>query len=374
MDSEETDEEIVRDLFNEQDVDVLAFSYRHGTLRSILILVRSLFLSRRSAVPLREVIASGASVAVVFFRNEVQAIAKATAVMRIDRVLRLDVHSLALVREQLGWLGLCREMLCFTRLALALKGWRCVGRLTYPIFGWLLYRTLQSALAGRSDVTLITTNMQHPLSIGVVWATVSMSQAADFFEHATTPRIVVRDRGYRNVYVNFEHTRHMLVEKGFAAERIHVLQHIETAPAAADGAPIRRVGLCINFLDSMDAIADITEVLRERALDITYRIHDADPRLEPLKRLAERHHAAVSDARHSTFAAFLDTVDVIVAGNSNVIADALIAGRRAVYYWSGVPELFDYYGLVSHYHVPHATSKSTLRALIADFHVATASC
>lgn len=374
MGTEERDKRIVEDLFFEQDVDILAVSYNHGLLRSILILARSLLFSAGSDTSPRDTMVPGASVAVVFFQNEFNAVSKAPAAVRIDRVLRLDLHALALVREQLGWLGMARESLRFIRLALALKGWSHVGRLTYPLLGWLLYRTFQSLLADRSDVTLVTTNMQHPLSLGVVWAAVTMQRPTDFFEHATTPRIVVRDRGYRNIYVNFEHTRHMLVEQGIDAARVHVLHRIEAAPRTRADVPIRTVGICINFFDSLEAIADVAEVLREHGMQIGFRVHDADPRLSQLKRLAERLGAGVSDARESGIDAYLGTVDLIVAGNSNVIADALMAGRPVLYYWSGTPELSDYYGLVSHYHLPHASSKASLRVAMADLLAGVPAC
>ena len=177
MGADERDQRIVEDLFFEQDVDVLAVSYKHGVLRSILVLARSLLFSRKSDRPVDETIVSGASVAVVFFQNEFQAISNAPARVRVDHLLRLDLHALALVRGQLGWLGLWRETVHFARLALMLKGWHRIGRFSYPLLGWLLYRTFQSLLVGKSDVTLITTNMQHPVSLGVVWAAVSMQQA-----------------------------------------------------------------------------------------------------------------------------------------------------------------------------------------------------
>lgn len=374
MATEDCEQRIVEDLFFEQDVDLLAISYKHGVLRSFLILARSLVFSPPSPASLRDAIVSGASVAVVFFPNEVQAASTAPAQVRIDHVLRIDLHSMALVREQLGWLGLYRETVRFVRLALASRGWRHIGRLTYPLLGWLLYRSFQGLLAGKSDVALITTNMQHPLSIGVVWAAVSMQQANDFYEHATTPRVVVRDRGYRNVFVNFEHTRHMLIQQGFDPGRVHVLQRIKASQAIADGRPIRKVGICINFFDSLKAIDDIASVLREHALEISYRVHDADPRLSRLRRLAARRNAGMSDARQSRIETFLGTVDLIVAGNSNVLADALMAGRPVVYYWSGRPDMFDYYGLVGYYHLPHACSKSSLQAVLAELNVDTRQC
>jgi hypothetical protein len=223
-------------------------------------------------------------------------------------------------------------------------------------------------------VTVLTTNMQHPLSIGVVWATVCAGQHADFFEHATTPRAVVRDRGYRRVYVNFEHTRHLLIDMGFKPDSVLVLQRLPELRKPAPGQPIRRIGICINFFDSLESIDTITQVLRERGAEISYRVHDADPRLAQLKRLAAEHGTGWSDARQSRIDAFLDTVDLIVSGNSNVIADALTAGRQVVYYWSGTPQMFDYYGLVGHFDLPHACDAASLRAVLARLDGALVTC
>jgi hypothetical protein len=166
----------------------------------------------------------------------------------------------------------------------------------------------------------------------------------------------------------------MLLESGFDPERVHVLQRIAALPAQPAGQPIRKVGICINFFDSLQAIADITQVLREHGLHVSYRVHDADPRLLRLRRLAAAHGIALSDARQSAIESFLRTVDLIVSGNSNVIADALMAGRPVVYYWSGATDMFDYYGLVSHYALPHARDKLSLHAVMNELLGATAPC
>ena len=82
----------------------------------------------------------------------------------------------------------------------------------------------------------------------------------------------------------------------------------------------------------------------------------------------------MSDARQSRIEAFLGTVDLIVAGNSNVIADALMAGHPVVYYWSGAHDMFDYYGLVGFYNLPCASSKSSLRAVMTELLADVALC
>jgi len=355
------EQRIVDELFREQDVEVMGVNYRHGFWRSVTILLRSLVFSRGDASDLREALRSGTTVGVGFFRNESNAITQAAAFVKVDRLLALDLHSLAFIRKVLGWRGLVGETCHFVRAALATKGWRYAGRLTHPLLGWLLYRTFQSLLADRKDVAVITTNMQHPASVGVAWAAAqSTANHSDFLEHSTTPRVVVCERGYRRVYVNFEHTRKLMVECGFEADRIQVMHSVSRPTRPPGGGAIRKVGICVNFFDSMESIRDITDVLLDRGIAVTYRVHDADPRLPDLKRLAAERKVALSDARQSNITAFLQTVDLIVAGNSNVLADALVAGVPPVYYWSGTPDMMDYYGLVAYHDIPKASDKASL--------------
>lgn len=363
---EGSSQQIVRELFFEQDVEVLATSYKHGLLRSLAVLGRTLLFSRGES-GLDAPLVPGSTIAVVFFPNELEAIRRAPpARLEVDRILAFDVHRLSTVRRTLGLGGLARECVAFARLAMREKGLRYLGRLTYPLLGWLMYRSLCVRLEGVRGLRVVTTNLQHPLSIGVAWAARQAGRDSVFYEHATTPRLVFRDRGYRDCFVQFEHTGRMLVEHGVAPDRVHVLQPPFAAGALQPTGPIRRVGVCVNVLDTIEAIEDITAVLRDRGLALTYRIHDADPRVTELRRIADREGVELSNARDSRIETFLAAVDLVVVGNSNVIADALIAGRRVVYYWSGTPDMYDYYGLVSHYRIAAAHDAGTLRGVMAS--------
>lgn len=357
---DEPERRIVEDLFFEQEVDILAISYRPGVLRSIVILLRSLVFSRPQARSLQDVVTPGSSVAVGFFANDIRALASPPAGLRIDVLLHINLHRLSLVRERLGWGGLVRESARFVRLALALKGWRWAGRLTYPLLGWLLYKSFRSLLTAVPGVTLVTTNMQHPASLGVVWAAVTTGCPTDFYEHATTPRIVARDRGYRNTWVEFAHTRDMLIEQGFDPAGVHAVRGADQREIEIERRPLRVVGLCINAFDAFETIIDISDVLQERGLQVVYRVHDADPRLARLRRLAAQRGIGVSDARASGIFDFLERVDLVIAGNSNVLADAFKARRAAVYYWSGRADMYDYYGLVGWHRIPEARDKPSL--------------
>lgn len=361
----DTEDAVIADLFYEQDVDILAPNYRHGLLRSLLVLVRTLFLSR-SAVPARGAIVSGSTVAVTFFPNEYHAAAQASERVGIDHLIALNVHALALVRRELGLAGTLREIASFVPRALRLKGRGYIGRLTYPLLGWLLYRAFRSMLAGKQSVTLVTTNTPHPLSIAISWAAVHSGQESVYVEHATTTAVAFRNRGYHRCYVQFPHTRQLLIDMGMPSANVHALRDLKIGPPPA-GSTIRTVGVCINVFDSLESIADITQVLLARGLKPIYRVHDADPRLARLKQLAASHGIEFDSARASRIEAFLMRVDLIVAGNSNVIADALIAAKPVIYYWdrAGMASMLDYYGFTAYYKLPSARDKAGLDTALA---------
>jgi hypothetical protein len=363
---------IIEDLFYEQEHDALSNSYRHGLLRTAFVLARSLLFSRRSREP--ELIRNGEVVAVAFFENELAAVKRAESTLRFDRILRFDLRSLSVVRAQLGWVSTLAELWYFFSLAVQLKGLAYLQRSSIPALGWLVYRTFQHMLAGRSNVTVLTTNMVHPTSLGVTWAAVGAGQGTLFYEHATTPQIIMRDRGYGRVYVNFHHTCASLVAKGFDAQRIEVMQPPLERPVAVLPSSVRTAAFCINSYDSLASISDVVQVLKAHDLKVIVRIHDADPRVREVRAMSEQLDFEVDLARASKIQDFFQRVELVVTGNSNVIADALIAGRAVIYFWAGQPNMFDYYGFVQHYQLAYATGVEELQRLMTKLMDGTRRC
>lgn len=355
---------ILEDLFYEQEHEALSNSYRHGVLRTMFVLARSLFFSTpvrdSDAAPLRD----GELIAVAFFENEFAAVKRAEELIPIQRILRFDLRALGRVRALLGWWATCAELWYFLRLTLQVKGLRYLGRASIPALGWLTYRMFERLLAGKSNLTLVTTNMVHPTSVGVTWAAVGAGQRVIFYEHATTPQIIMRDRGYERLYVNFHHTRGMLIARGFDANRIEVMQPPLDRAVAPAAATVHTAAVCINSYDELSSVADIVQVLKEQRLQVIVRIHDADPRVAEVRAMATQLGFEVDLARASKIQAFFTRVDLVVTGNSNVIADALIAGRPVIYYWAGRADMFDYYGFVQHYQLAHATDRASLQRLV----------
>jgi hypothetical protein len=107
------------------------------------------------------------------------------------------------------------------------------------------------------------------------------------------------------------------------------------------------------------------QTLCELGIHVTLRVHDSDRRIEAFRSLAKKFDLLFSSARESRIEAFLGTVDLLIAGNSNVLADALRAGKPAIHYWDGAEDAFDYYGLVAHYRLPFARNAAQLAELVA---------
>lgn len=355
---------ILDDFYHEQEHYALSMSYRHGLLRTVFVLARSLFFSRRSRDP--ETVCDGEVVAVAFFENELAAVKRASASVAIDRVLKFDLRSLSVVRAQLGWATMLAELLYFLKLTAEVKGLGYLSRSSIPTLGWLVYRAFQHMLAGRSGVTLLTTNMVHPTSAGVSWAAVEAGQRTIFYEHATTTPIIMKDRGYDRLFVNFHHTRAILVAQGFDEQRIEVMQAPFDRVVTVLPEDVRTAAFCINSYDSLPAVADVVEVLQGHDLTVIVRIHDADPRVNEVRAMSERLGFELDLARASKIQDFFKRVELVVTGNSNVIADALIAGRAVIYYWTGVADMFDYYGFVQYHQLPHATRRDDLQRLVTE--------
>jgi hypothetical protein len=355
---------LVRDLFREQDRIVTSMEYRHGWLRTAFILLRSIVFAR-VADRATYAIQPGSRVAFVIFENERRALAHAQTTLRLDRVVDLEMSSLGVVRSQLGTWGAILELLRFASSVVRVMGFSYLPRCAQPALGWMLYRAYGCLLAHTRDVTVVTTNLIHPTSLGIHWAGIADGQRTEFYEHATTPALIMHDRGYDQVYVNFEHTRRLMMSRGFDGERIKVSVAFDARARQVLDGPLNNVAVCINSHDSLRSILDITDEVARFGAKITYRIHDADSRVDEITALAARRGFDVSLARSLPIQAFLQTTDLVVVGNSNVVADALLAGKAVVYYWAGEHDMFDYYGFLLEYDVPHARTPQALREALA---------
>ena len=354
---------IINDLFFEQEHDELSIAYKHGILRTVFIIFRSVLFSKLRGEPLSRSIKSGGSVAVVMSTNCLRAISSAPKEVGVQSIINLNLRSLSMIREQLGLWQVISEILYFIRTTIEIKGIKYIQRMSIPILGWLLFKTFISILESKSKVTITTTNMVHAVPVGIAWAVYCTGHRSQFFEHAVTPTIIMANRGYDLVYVNFEHTRRQLIMKGFEDARIRVMHQIDNNIIRLKNVAISRVAICINEYDSLHTIKDITDVFRTHDVAITFRLHEADSRHKAIRQIATTLNIPLSFAKQSSIKDFLIPMDLVIAGNSNVIADAMLARRLVIYYWAGQERLFDYFGFVQYYSILHANSVQALQKL-----------
>lgn len=356
--------QVVDELFFEQEHPVISGAYRHGWLRTPLTVARALFSRAGRATPGADAFGPGRSVAVVFFENEHQAVLKVQERLGIDEIVRLDMRTLPLIRRTLGLPRLARETAGFVRDAIRRRGASAWPRLGVPLLGWLLFRTLQTLMARHAGMRIVTANLQHPLSVAAAHAAKATGQRTVYVEHASTTSAVFADRGCELFVVDLPHTAALLEKLGVAPGRIQRIGGEAPPRAAPIVPPVRSVGLCINDLDSTESIWRMVDTLKQAGLDVTLRVHDSDRRMGGFRKMAAERGIHFDSARESRIQAFFLKVDVVIAGNSNVLGDALRAGKAALYYWDGDPAVFDYYGLATHYGIPCAGDPASLVRLL----------
>ena len=360
------DPDVVAELFYEQEQPGLGANYRHGLHRTFYTVARALAprFGNGAAAERDLVFRDGETVAVVFFENEYQAAVQARSRLGIDRIVRLDNRRMAWVWRVLGPWGTAREIAAFVSASWRRAGVRSLARLGTPLLGWLVQASFRRALAGARAVRMVTTNMLHPLSLGAFHGARVCGHRNVYLEHATTTSVAFKDRGYELFAVELPHTRSMLRRRGVDECRISLASESAVHEPVAIPARVRSIGLCINDLDSVEAVSRITAVVRKLGMALTYRVHDSDRRSARFAREAQAAGAAFGSARSTRIHEFFGTVDLIIAGNSNVVADALLAHVPVIYYWEGAEDFFDYYGLVGHYGIASARSPEQLADLL----------
>ncbi len=354
-------------LFYEIETEDININYKHGILRSVFILLRTLLFSYPKE-NYNVKIQSNKTTAITFFNNEHNAIQNVENKISINYHLKLNIQNMFIIRKELGLINLLYELTRFVIFTFDIKGYKYLKKQTYPLLGWLLYKTFVTILSSKNNVRTVTTNMVHPLSLAVFWASISTSHVTDYVEHATTPERVINDRKiiffgheYNNFYVNMPHSKQMLISSNIPKEKIKVLFSVKKKNFNKIDNRIIKVGICVNVHDSIESISIITSVLRELNFIYSYRLHDADPRISYFISLSKKENVYLSYANKYEIGVYLKKIDLIIAGNSNVIADAILAGKQSIYYWSGSKEMFDYYGLVKSYDLPNAKDYNSLK-------------
>jgi len=296
------------------------------------------------------------------FKNESSALQRAINKNPGWQEIRVNLQDL----EGLDWRSVfdpaIRSLPGFLWKTYKVAGWVGMRDFAYPFIGYLVFVHLRFEFHNLpSKPRIVTTNLMHPLSVGIHLAARDAGLSTIFWEHAMTPRIVARDMGYEEYYVNCSHTRMSFIEAGVPESRVKLIESsVDLVPTPLTGMVLTRIGVSVNDLDDLADVEQVVMLLGRLQRTCILRVHDSDKRFHELKKLAARHSIELSNAAHSRITDFMREVDLVIAGNSNVVLDCLRAGMRVIYYWPGDPTLFDYYGIVTAARCEYATNMADL--------------
>lgn len=111
--------------------------------------------------------------------------------------------------------------------------------------------------------------------------------------------------------------------------------------------PPKVIGLCTNGMDDIEKYTELIHQLSEEFtnIEIIVRPHPADRRRQDWLKLATKFKAQFSDVRFTESFAFFETVDLIIAGDSNIHLEAVLLNIPTIYFDPLMQEL-DWYGFV----------------------------
>jgi len=125
---------------------------------------------------------------------------------------------------------------------------------------------------------------------------------------------------------------------------------------------VKTLGVCVNKLDSFEEVSRLVDSIRLRIpeISIIFRPHPADTEKFFLwKRLSEKYSLQYSDPTVEDSFYFLSRIDAIVAGDSNILLEAVLLDVYPLYF-SFSDYCRDYYGFVKHGVVKHYANENEL--------------
>jgi len=222
-------------------------------------------------------------------------------------------------------------------------------------------------LPERGVERIICTNLIHPSSIAVAWAAKDLGISLDYCEHAvTSEKISLPLLDYRNYFVAHQHTKEMLIKSGIRPDRVKLLSNALVKAKPIIPSAVNKIGFCINDLDSLESIELVISSLASLGFSVECRVHDSDKRFKSIERMVSKKGYAIESAKSTGINVFLSKIDLLIAGNSNVIGEAIERGVPVIYFWVGDASILDFYGLAKHYGIPTISNAKALRDILTN--------
>ncbi len=106
----------------------------------------------------------------------------------------------------------------------------------------------------------------------------------------------------------------------------------------------KKIGVCIGGGDDYDKFILLIEQMKNEGLEFIVRPHPLI--IDDWRKICELNDFNLSNPYEVGALNFLISVDIIVAGNSNILLEAAILGVKTIYYLSKSESTYDYYGFI----------------------------
>lgn len=354
--------QIIKTLYFEGLTQIMNDLYKVGVFLNILIFIRNIVLGGKGVESLGT---DNSTLGVTFFPNEASAAEKHNKLLGLSSIISIAPNRLGFLLKTFGLLKITKLTLAFINQSYKVHGLKALRIFAQPLSGWLLFNYFLEKFNQADYKKVVIFNLAHPTSIAVYLAATHRGLACVYCEHASTPKLIGRkDLNFSEWVINHNHTENILKQYFGVGGNIRIINERNIRCATICIEKVKIIGICINTLDELDELKKLIEVLQKNNFLVSCRVHDADPRFKKIKKIADQYGCHFSSARESRIEKYLEFVNLIIAGNTNVVGDCIINGMPVIYYWPGSKKLYDIYGLVDGYAVTRAANIMELENIL----------
>lgn len=360
-----TTKALLCEFWREASTKYINAAYKKGFAINIFIIFRGMLGRNAFKNPMPSEIAYQDRIAFFIFKNEKDAANKNKKHIQWNKQIEFNQSSLFFLGHGIGWLRMIPMICVFMLKSLKLKGRDAMALFAHPLIAYLVYEYFSGVFKNKKPEVIFVFNLIHPVSVAIAKAAKMRGVGVEYCEHAATTKLMLNNiEDYDKFWVAHHHTREMLIRNGVPRSKIQTTWIRLEAKDVKE--KINRIGICVNDLDCLDDVLDLAKLLNRNGIEAKYRIHDADPRFANLKKVLTKLGHEVESAKFSLISEYLNKIDLLIAGNSNVVGDAIENGVSVLYVWLGDASLKDYYGYVDAYGLKSAYSKEEISEIIDE--------